>query len=96
MWRESSTEPLHSQRMDMTPHGLVGFDCRQEVTVVSDLRRQLTKVAVKFQTGGSVMHGLAYAAAVLRPDEARGRSRWPLAVGLGANVAVIPVKGGLG
>ena len=82
--------------MDMTPHGLVGFDCRHEVAVMSDLRGQLAKVAVKFQTGRGVIHRLAYAAAKLWPDEARCRSRWPLAVGLGANVAVIPVKGGLG
>ena len=30
-------KPLHSQCMDMTPYGLVGFDCRQEVGVMRDL-----------------------------------------------------------
>ncbi len=82
--------------MDMTPHGLVGFDCRHEVAVMRDLRGQLTKVAVEFQTGGGVIHRLKDAAAIVRPDEARGRSRWTLAVGLAANVVVIPVNRGLG
>ena len=81
--------------MDMTPHGLVGFDCRQEVAVMRDLPGQLTKVAVQFQTSRSVIHRLEDAAAVVRPNEARGRSRRTFAVGLGSHVAVEPSKRGL-